>query len=253
MGVSPEYSLYLGNCAGLLSAAQLKYRQPQSGKGGQVLGRTRHSRSTTKALTAVMRVGPGTPMLFQGQEFAASSPFFCVADFEGELARPVCRGCAGSLRQFPSIAQPEMQAHLPVPDALKTFARSRLDFSERQRHAEISFHRDLLCLRREDPVLRAQRAGGMDGTVLGLEAFVLRFFGEDGDDRLLVGKRGRDLAVDPAPEPLLAPPHDRARTNLWSSEGPHYGGGGTAPLDGTENWHMPGHEAVVLRPEPCPC
>jgi maltooligosyltrehalose trehalohydrolase len=35
---------------------------------------------------------------------------------------------------------------------------------------------------------------------------------------------------------------------LWSSEDPRYGGGGTAPLEDEENWHIPGHVAVVLRP-----
>jgi maltooligosyltrehalose trehalohydrolase len=207
-----------------------------------------------KALTAVMLLGPGTPMLFQGQEFAASSPFFYFADFEADLARLVRQGRAASLRQFPSIAQAEMQAHLPAPEAPETFARSKLDFSERHRHAELyTFHRELLRLRREDPVFCAHRPGRLDGAVLGMEAFVLRFFGEEGDDRLVVVNLGQDLAVDPAPEPLLAPPQDRAWAILWSSEDPRYGGGGTAPLEGTKKWHMPGHAAVVLWPGPCPC
>jgi hypothetical protein len=45
-----------------------------------------------------------------------------------------------------------------------------------------------------------------DGSaVLGDEAFVLRFFGRDGDDRLLLVNLGRDLRLDPVPELLLAP------------------------------------------------
>jgi hypothetical protein len=52
-----------------------------------------------------------------------------------------------------------------------------------------------------EPVFRAQRPGGMDGAVLELEAFVRCFFGEDGDDRLLVANLGRDL-----PTFLNAPP-----------------------------------------------
>ncbi len=69
-------------------------------------------------------------------------------------------------------------------------------------------HRDLLRLRRQDPALSSQRPGGVDGAVLGPDAFVLRFFAEDGDDRLLVMNLGRDLLFDPAPEPLLAPPEN---------------------------------------------
>jgi len=46
----------------------------------------------------------------------------------------------------------------------------------------------------------------MDGTGLGLEAFVLRFFEAHNDDRVLVVNLGSDRHLDPVPEPLLAPP-----------------------------------------------
>ena len=65
--------------------------------------------------------------------------------------------------------------------------------------------RDLLRLRREDPVFRQQKPGALDGAVLSPDAFLLRFFGEE-DDRLLVVNFGLDLHLDPASEPLLAPP-----------------------------------------------
>jgi maltooligosyltrehalose trehalohydrolase len=90
----------------------------------------------------------------------------------------------------------------------------------------------------------------MDGAVLGPEAFVLRFFGAHGNDRLLIVNLGRDLPLIPAPEPLLAPPEEREWQTLWSSEDPRYGGGGTAPLDTVQNWQIPGHAAVVLWPTP---
>jgi maltooligosyltrehalose trehalohydrolase len=109
-----------------------------------------------RALTAVLLLGPGTPMLFQGQEFAASSPFFYFADFVGDLARRTRQGRAAFLSQFPSLAQPDMQARLPDPADPKTFARSKLDLAERHRHAAIyALHYDLLQLRREDTVFRA--------------------------------------------------------------------------------------------------
>jgi maltooligosyltrehalose trehalohydrolase len=109
-------------------------------------------------------------------------------------------------------------------------------------------HRDLLRLRRQDPVFHSQRLGGVDGAVLGLEAFVLRFFAEDGYDRLLVINLGRDLHFDPAPEPLLGPPEHRRWTILWSSEDPCYGGSGTPLLETETGWHILGEAAVVLIP-----
>src|SRR5262249_2213006 len=124
-----------------------------------------------RAMTALMLLAPGTPMLFQGQEFAASSPFTYFADHDPELAKLVCQGRAEFLAQFPSLAQPEVQACLPDPADPKTFEACKLDFAERERHAEAyALHRDLLRLRREEPAFRAQRPGGVDGAVLGPHA-----------------------------------------------------------------------------------
>jgi maltooligosyltrehalose trehalohydrolase len=196
-----------------------------------------------------MLLGPGTPMLFQGQEFGASSPFFYFADHKKELSPLVRRGRAEFLSQFPSIARPEIQLRLPDPGDPRTFERSRLDLSERHRHREAyALHRDLLRLRRQDPVLHSQRPGGVDGAVLGSNAFVLRFFAEDGHDRLLIVNLGRDLHFDPAPEPLLAPPEHMRWETLWSSEDPWYGGSGTPLLETETNWRIPGEAAVVLIP-----
>jgi maltooligosyltrehalose trehalohydrolase len=202
-----------------------------------------------RALTALLLLAPATPMLFQGQEFAASSPFLFFADHKPELARLVKKGRAQFLSQFPSVARPEMQQLLPDPADPNTFARCKLDLSERQRHGEAyALHRDLLKLRREDAVFRLQRRRGVDGAVLGSQAFVLRFFGENGDDRLLFVNLGLDLHLEPAPEPLLAPPEGKAWQVLWSSEDPRYGGCGTPPLETDSNWHIPGEAAVALRP-----
>ena len=110
-------------------------------------------------------------------------------------------------------------------------------------------HRDLLRLRREDPVFRAQRPRGVDGAVLGPQTFVLRYFADDGNDRLVLVNLGRDLHFDPAPEPLLAPPEGRRWDILWSSEDVRYGGCGTAPLDTEENWRIPGEATVALCPQ----
>jgi maltooligosyltrehalose trehalohydrolase len=208
-----------------------------------------------RAMTAFLLLSPPTPMLFQGQEFASSSPFLYFADHRGELGDKVRQGRAAFLTQFPSIATPEMMATLPDPSDPGTFERCKVDFAERGRHESIyAMHRDLIRLRRRDPVFRAQRPRGVDGAVLGPEAFVLRFFAtpspeEDGGaDRLLLVNLGVDLALDPAPEPLLAPPADTLWRILWSSDDVAYGGPGIAPIETRYNWRIPGHAAVVLEP-----
>ena len=202
-----------------------------------------------RAITALMLLAPGTPMLFQGQEFGASSPFLFFADHNPELNCQIRKGRAEFLAQFPSLATPEMQKRFVDPGDPATFERCKLDQSEREKHREIyDLHRDLLSLRRHDPAFRAQQQRGLDGAALSSEAFLLRFFGGHSDDRLLLVNLGVDLHLDPAPEPLLAPPTDSEWNILWSSEDPKYGGIGTPALDTEANWRIPGHATVVLHP-----
>jgi maltooligosyltrehalose trehalohydrolase len=202
-----------------------------------------------RAMTALILLGPGTPMLFQGQEFAASAPFLYFADHEPALAEKVRRGRREFLAQFPQIALPEWNECLPDPADPATFEECKLDQAERGTHAEaVALHRDLLRLRREDPVLRRQAADGIDGAVLGPDAFVLRFFAKDGGDRLLLVNFGRTVHLDPAPEPLLAPPEGRRWRVLWSSDEQCYGGCGSVEPDTDDNWRLPGESALVVAP-----
>ena len=200
-----------------------------------------------RAITALALLMPGTPLLFQGQEFAASAPFLFFADHRAELAHLVREGRAKFVSQFPSVATPEVRARLPDPCDERTFLRCKLDLAERESHAEAyALHRDLLKLRREDAAFGSDVP--IDGAVIGAEAFVLRFFVDGAGDRLLVVNLGRELELVPAPEPLLAPPPELRWETLWSSEDPRYGGGGTPPLETEGGWRIPGHAAAVLAP-----
>jgi maltooligosyltrehalose trehalohydrolase len=201
-----------------------------------------------RALTAYLLLAPGTPLLFQGQEFAASTPFRYFADHQGELRQQVKEGRIQFLSQFPSLAQPENFAWHSDPGEPATFEECKLDFGERRRHASIyQMHIDLLKLRREDTLFRKFPPGGLDGAVLGPEALLLRYFGEAGNDRLLLVNLGLDLDFIPCPEPLLAPPAGCSWEVAWSSEDPRYGGSGTQPPEQAEGWRIPGHAALVMR------
>jgi maltooligosyltrehalose trehalohydrolase len=200
-----------------------------------------------RAMTALFLLSPQTPLLFQGQEFAASSPFVFFADHNAELASKIKEGRFESLKQFPSLATPDMQARLPDPTEPRSFESCRLDLSEREGHHEAyALHRDLLSLRRNDPVINAPRPGAVDGAVLASDVFVLRFFAEDGNDRLLLVNLGVDCSLTPAPEPLLASPAGLTWRLLWSSEDPRYGGHGAAPTEDESRWFIPGKAAFLL-------
>ncbi|MGR9087402.1 MAG: malto-oligosyltrehalose trehalohydrolase [Gammaproteobacteria bacterium] len=220
-----------------------------SGSGKRVHSLTSPNRY--RALTTLFLLAPQTPMLFQGQEFAATSPFFYFADHKAEIAHLVARGRAESLAQFRALATPEMQARLPDPGDPQTFTDSKLDLNERNLHKETyALHCDLLRLRRNDPVFQAsQQNNRIDGAVLSLDAWVIRFLGENpGDDRLLLVNLSRDIHLVPAPEPLLAPPKGCAWDAMWFSDDPRYGGMGMPPWPLKGNWYLQGESAVVLHP-----
>ncbi len=206
-----------------------------------------------RAMTALLLLMPQTPLLFQGQEFGAESPFLFFADHKPELAQAVHKGRAQFLSQFANLASDEMRQCLPDPADPAVFGRCKLDHNERHQHKQVhALHRDLIQLRRHDPVFASQAKEGIDGAVFNERAFVLRFFSRQDGDRLLVLNMGVGFDLRPAPEPLLASPENRGWRLLWSSETPRYGGSGTPPLESSEGWHVPGCAAFVLAARPCP-
>jgi maltooligosyltrehalose trehalohydrolase len=223
--------------------------------GNSPLGKRAHELTSPgrhRAMTALTLFAPGTPLLFQGQEYSASTPFLYFADHEAELSALVRKGREADMRQFLRLAGHDAAACLENPCDVRTFEKCKLDRGERAHRSEAcALHRDLLRLRREDPVFAAQRADRIEGAVLAGEALLLRYFGEAGDDRLILVNLGRDLEWRPIAQPLAAPPAATQWRLLWSSEDPRYGGLGTRALD-MQNWYLPGHAAFVLSPEPRP-
>ena len=69
---------------------------------------------------------------------------------------------------------------------------------------------------------RGPREGGrIDGSVLGPDALLLRFFADEpADERLLLVNLGADLSVASVPDPLFAPPAGSDWHLVWSSEDP---------------------------------
>ncbi len=202
-----------------------------------------------RAMTALLLLGPWTPMLFQGQEFGATSPFVYFSDASGDLRAAIQKGRFNFLKQFPSTASAETQSQLPPPSDRETFTRCKLQFAEREAMKSIyDLHRDLLRLRREDARFREQRPRAIDGAALSAASFVLRYFSENGADRLLIVNLGQRSALEPLPEPLLAPPLGFRWETLWTSESVCYGGPGPSDVVTARRWILPAEAAVVLHP-----
>jgi len=202
-----------------------------------------------RALTALLLLGPWTPLLFQGEEFGAQSPFLFFADVGDASVREATRkGRAKLLAPFLSLTEKEAWRTLPAPDEAEAFVRCKLDFSEREKNRELyDFHFDLLKLRREDSRFSQQSTGGIDGAVVGARSFVFRYFSEDNDDRLLVVNFGKTQTLHPASEPLLAQPSGCKWETLWTTESPRYGGRGTVAIASEERWLLPAESTVALR------
>ena len=204
-----------------------------------------------RAMTALLLLGPWTPLLFQGQEFGASSPFLFFAEIDNASVRDaIRRGRAKWLAPFLSLTEEQAWRSLPAPDDPQVFARCKLDFAERQKNLQLyDLHIDLLRLRREDPRFRQQSPGGIDGAVLGPASFVLRYFSKENNDRLLIVNFGESQALHPASEPLLAPPTGCKWETLWTSDSLCYGGAGAIAIANEEQWFLPAESTFVLRAE----
>lgn len=200
-----------------------------------------------RALTATLLLGPQTPMLFMGQEFGSSAPFLFFADHQGELRGLVHKGRREFLSQFPGATSADGRAAIADPGDEATFLRCKLDWRAcTPGNRVLRLHRDLLALRREDPVLHGQGRRGFAGAVLSEQAFLLRWFDDAQGDRLLVVNLGRDIREQPLPEPLLAPPRGCSWVLRWSSDHVDYGGGGTVDPAPGNGWLIPGQSATLL-------
>jgi maltooligosyltrehalose trehalohydrolase len=214
-----------------------------------------------RAMVALLLLGPWTPLLFQGQEFGASSVFRYFSDVgDDQLKEAIRKGRFEFLAQFPSVAAPEVQARLPVPFHRSTFESSKLNWADRERNPQMwQLHRDLINLRKNDPRFRELKPHGVDGAVLGRRSFILRYFSEKPEHaRLLLVNFGQQQVFSPAPEPLLAPPDNHEWQTLWTSEAPEYGGLGMVSVTTDVGWNLFAEATVALhavrstRPRPKP-
>jgi maltooligosyltrehalose trehalohydrolase len=104
-----------------------------------------------KAIAALTLLSPFVPLLFQGEEWGAQTPFLYFTDHQdAELGRLVAEGRS---REFSAF---RWQGEVPNPQETETFQRSQLNWSEllAPRHAELlEWYRQLIRIRRDKVVL----------------------------------------------------------------------------------------------------
>ena len=138
------------------------------------------SAATLRALAAIYLLSPQIPMLFMGEEWAASSPFPYFCDFRGDLAEAIRNG---RLEQFTTPAERADNAFvatIPDPLAETTFRSAKLQWDEigAEPHAEwLSFYRQILQTRQQSlvPLLTRIAEGAGSYTVVGPRCLEVRW------------------------------------------------------------------------------
>jgi maltooligosyltrehalose trehalohydrolase len=182
------------------------------------------STARLKVAAALLLTGPFTPLLFQGEEWAATTPFQYFTDHDPDLGRAVS---VGRRREFATFGWDP--ARVPDPQDLATFERSKLDWTEAALppHQDmLGWYRQLIALRRRFPALSDPRLDGVEVT-------------HDEDTGWVRIRRG-PLAIVAAlgPDPVIVPVPDRyTRLLLTSSPGIRIAEGGL---------HVPPDSAAIV-------
>jgi maltooligosyltrehalose trehalohydrolase len=171
--------------------------------------------------------GPFTPMLFQGEEWAASTPFqFFTSHPEPELGEATA---AGRIKEFEAMGwDPDV---VPDPQEPETFERSKLDWSERESgaHARVlAAYQRLVELRRSVPSLTDPSFGVISCTA-------------DEETRIFTMRRGEVLlAVNFGGEPVELPVDDGLTLLFRTPSLPDLSGGRLS---------LPPHAGALLGPQ----
>jgi maltooligosyltrehalose trehalohydrolase len=175
-----------GKPAGALPAAAFVYcLQNHDQVGNRAFGQRLSAtidREAYAAASMLLLFLPMTPLVWMGQEWAASTPFCYFTDHDAELGPKVSAGRRAEFGRFAAFADPAVRETIPDPQAEETFRASVLRWEERDAgdHAAVlSLYRELLRLRRSDPVLRR---AGRDALTASVESGVLvarRWLGDE--------------------------------------------------------------------------
>ncbi|MDQ3705080.1 MAG: malto-oligosyltrehalose trehalohydrolase [Chloroflexota bacterium] len=177
-----------------------------------------------RAASALLLLAPYTPLLFQGQEWAASTPFLFFTHHNPELGKLVTEGRRSEFASFKGFHGEEV----PDPQAASTFMASKLNWHEVEEgeHAQtLALYRELLRLRATLPAFKERRRASFRSSQVGTNGVAMRYLSSTGGDDLLVivSLRGEiDLAL--AGTEIVQAPEGCRWQPLLSTEESRFGG-----------------------------
>ena len=111
-----------------------------------------------RALSLFLLLTPYTPLLFMGQEWATSAPFFYFTDMSEDLGKKIEEGRKREFLATEMVHDPELLAHMLQPQDREAFVQSKLPWHEIERPR----HRRTLELYRAGLKLRKRLFGAVN-------------------------------------------------------------------------------------------
>jgi maltooligosyltrehalose trehalohydrolase len=151
------------------------------------------SREAYLAASALLCLTPYTPMLFMGQEWAASTPFIFFTDHNEDLGKLITEGRRREFKDFAAFHTPEARDRIPDPQSEKSFTDSRLVWDElrdEKKSLTLELYKKCLALRRLEPAFRPATRDTWHVEALELGAGAIRFAGSSSDWLILFDFEG---------------------------------------------------------------
>jgi maltooligosyltrehalose trehalohydrolase len=178
-----------------------------------------------RAASLFLCLCPYVPMLFMGQEWAASSPFLFFTDFEAAHGQLVTEGRRREFETIGLIAG--AGGEFPDPQDLSTFERSKLNWDERssgEHAATLALYSAALALRRDWSKRGFFNRGNWSVERLG-EIVALRYRLPESEHLVLISFQAASLQ-DPSSPPILVPGNSGTWSLTLASEETRFGGSG---------------------------
>ncbi|MEO3385352.1 malto-oligosyltrehalose trehalohydrolase [Mesorhizobium sp. CAU 1741] len=129
-----------------------------------------------EVMTTILLLSPHIPMLFMGEEWDETRPFLFFTDYHGDLADAVRDGRRREFAKFPAFQAEDSREAIPDPNAMSTFASSKIDWSAMERSSgkvRLELIRALLETRRQHIVPLLEDGVASPGTVIEAQAGML--------------------------------------------------------------------------------
>lgn len=189
-----------------------------------------------RAASVVLCLTPYTPLLFMGQEWAASSPFLYFTDHPGELGELIA---AGRLKEFQhtwSGRDGDLAKRMPHPQDRETFLSSKLIWDElpRPHHATVlELYRECLKVRREHGIFQNPPRESFKVQALGPRSIALRWTAGDQGWLMVWGLKENDTNSGPTAA-ILTAGEGRTWNRVLSSNEVRFGGTDQASMSSLE-------------------